>query len=159
MSLEWDFHYRYYPKQRIIQLKPANDKTVHFSIAWANPKESIFKVDFDIINKFIIKYLEMHNWTLTFRPIKACENCTYGYFDENFENLILGLRDKYKLCCDKDLPICESSSHESLLELPEVNRLPIMSHISHSRSNDETFNSFMQQAKIGSVMTLKISIR
>jgi hypothetical protein len=159
-DFQWDFDYRHYAKNRMIQLKPTHDKHIHFSLAWAKPKNSISKEDFAKVNEQIKGWLDTHNWKLTFKPIRACENCTYGYFDEEFELLLLKLQKEYSLCQEKELPV-ETEQHKDVLDMPFVTRFPIFMHISHSRSSDKKFNEYLQTVDISgqSDMILNIKVR
>ena len=155
--MEHKFYLRYYPKSRTIQFKPHDDKHVHFSVAWIKPMNSMDIQDFnDNIYKPIIDYLDKVNWKLEFQPIKACENCTYGHFDEDFEKLLLDLRQEYpSLCQDKDLPL-DNKQHAHLRE--EGIREPIFMHMAHSRSNNEELNKFLLEADSSKTLIIHLSL-
>ena len=60
----------------------------------------------DAMGKALFAYLETHNNTLHWRPVIARNSCTYGRFDDEFEELLLKHRPKV------DLPLF---SHISLI--------------------------------------------
>lgn len=76
--------------------------------------------------------------------------------DSDFEDIILKYRAEFAFCQDKNLDLSEGHYHADLKAKVEE---PVFLHISHSRSNDETFNKFMKYAPYGSVLTLHLTIR
>lgn len=91
--------------------------------------------DFDKIVKRIKDLIIEKGNVLTFTILRACTNCTYGRFDDDFEKLILCLRDEYPVICkDKDLTLGDPKHQElhTLVCWDEKN--PIFHHI-HGRSN------------------------
>lgn len=141
-----EFVLKHYKKSASIQLKPKEDistdpaRCVHFSIAYFKNVNLSKEVQRDIINDLYEKlriYLEKVKWKMNFRIIKACENCTYGHFDDEFENIIKNTRLAYPLCDEKNLPL---NLHP---ELPQDD--VIMFHIAHSRSTDESFNQALKK--------------
>eukprot|EP01128_Nolandella_sp_AFSM9_P010026 TRINITY_DN6779_c0_g1_i1.p1 TRINITY_DN6779_c0_g1~~TRINITY_DN6779_c0_g1_i1.p1 ORF type:complete len:209 (-),score=26.13 TRINITY_DN6779_c0_g1_i1:80-706(-) len=154
-TLEWDFHYRYNKKSRSVQFKPANDKYVHFSVAWLRQKSLITKEDFESIDAALKGYLDSNDWKLSFTIVRACGHCTYGHMDAGFESLVLRYRSQYPLCAEKDLDL--EDHHADLVDHGVEG--PVFLHISHSRSNSEEFNEFMRCAPMGSVLKLNLTIR
>jgi hypothetical protein len=153
MEQPWDFYYRSYPKNRAIQLKPVNDKTVHFSIVWT--KTGLSLEDFNAIDNRIREFLTKKKWSIGFKIVKACENCTYGHMDDDFEKLLLELREQYPdICVDKNLPLVGQHEH-----LKKMTHEPVFLHVSHSRSNSEQFNDFMSKGKFGRTMTMNITVK
>jgi len=158
-AFEWSFDYRYYAKKRMIQLKPKHDKGVHFSLLWQDKARPVEAEKFKEAHNACIAYLEAHDWKVAFTVVKVCENCTYGHMDEAFEEVLLSFRNALKLCCKKDLPL-DDPRHMHLTEGDVVVvKEPVFLHISHSRSSDEKFNTFLQTAERGTRMTMNISIR
>ena len=153
--MEHNFVLRYYPKNRAIQFKPHDDKHVHFSIAWTKPINSMSIDNFkNNIYVPIIDYLNKCKWKLEFIPVKACENCTYGHFNEEFEQLLLDLRKKYPtLCQDKDLPL-DTEQHSHLRS--EGVREPIFMHMSHSTSKNEELNKFLQDSDSNKILIMNL---
>lgn len=152
-TVKWIFYYRPYIKNRMIQLKPfhasgsKSDVGVHFSIAWVKPKSAISQMQFEEVDKQIRRYLDEHNWKITFTPVKACENCTYGYFEPAFEELLTQLRLRYNLCTDKQLPL-DDPKHADVKKLVADGKIPtpLWAHISHSRSDNLAFNVYLQKS-------------
>jgi len=157
-SLFWKFQYRSYSKNRAIQFKPLNltkngkpDKDIHFSIIIG--KKFLNVEQFTMIDIDICDLLKQHDNIIPFRIIKACKNSTYGRFDSWFEEVILAIRQKFSITCEKDLPLGfshaktpdERHQHIKDDELAfganawTVDN-PIMFHINHSRITDETPN-------------------
>ena len=161
IALSWPFYYRCYPKKRTIQLKPQHDPGVHFSIAWCKPKTAISVEDFHKIDEEIREWLEEHDWKLTFQPVKACQNCTYGHFDESFEDLLQDLRLRYELCEEKNLPLGpENPENANVAENVKAGKIrePIFIHISHSRSSNEEFNEYLK-SNVNRPMVMNIEIK
>lgn len=52
-QLEWPFRYRAYRKQRVIHLKPAHDKTNHFSIVWTKQRVQFTEDAFNAVDAFV----------------------------------------------------------------------------------------------------------
>lgn len=152
-----NFTLKHYKKGASIQLKPKDDissdpqRCVHFSVAWFKTgdcdasKEEQRAITTQLYKELIV-HLASVDWKLNFTITKACENCTYGHFDEAFEKIIIAAREKYPLCVEKNLPL---HLHP---DVPQ-NR-PIMFHIAHSRSTDEALNKLLK--KPGETLALKI---
>jgi hypothetical protein len=101
---------RVYKKQKAIQIKPPHNKHIHFSIVWGN---DITPEDFATMEKEIHTFLAKTP-KLSFRIIRPCANCTYGRFDESFEDLIMGFRKRFEgVSAKKDLPL-ENEEHQDL---------------------------------------------
>lgn len=132
--LTWKFRYRSYKKQRVIQLKPHHDAENHFSIVWCKGKKLTVD-EFAFIDNKIRMFIQNNDSSLTFTILRACTNCTYGRFQQSFEDMILALRDEYpQLCTNKDLTLGDPK-HVELLNLVRWDeKHPIMHHI-HARSN------------------------
>ena len=134
MDQGWDFRYRVYQKNQAIQFKPAHDKTNHFSIVWSKDKKNITEDAFNKIDKGIRKYLHQHGGKVTFTIFKACENCTYGRFEEEFEDLILGYRATNEgIYRGKDLPLNDPKHQHLKQEVVWNEEHPIIFHV-HSKS-------------------------
>lgn len=101
--LEWDFCYRVYTKQRAIQFKPLHDKANHFSIVWTKDRKGLTLEDLNKMDEIIKTYIRSNGNVLTFRIIRACKNCTYGRFEQEFEDIILDLRKKFLYAQTKTL--------------------------------------------------------
>ena len=87
---------------------------------------------------------------LQFNILKKRPSCAYGRFDDQFEQLILSLREQYPLLsCEKDMP---RADHPELSD--DVFATPVFAHIAHSKSTDNDFNSFMRTE--GNVLTIEI---
>lgn len=157
-QLTWSFHYRAYPKKRVIQFKPAHDKANHFSIVWSKQRAEFSLEDFNVMDAVIQTYLKEKNGVLSFRIIRACKNCTYGRFDDSFEQLILGFRATYPLLCrDKDLTL-DDPKHQFLKAVETWDEThPIIHHI-HSESKDEVWVDFLRNSSRNSVLTLKFEL-
>ena len=56
-AMTMPFHLRFYRKKRAVQLKPAEDAQVHFSLAWGDKKELSLH-DMDDIRDQIVQHLE-----------------------------------------------------------------------------------------------------
>lgn len=152
VNLTWSFRYRAYKKQRAIQIKPAHDKTNHFSIIWTKNKKTISDEAFQEMDEGIRAYIA--NNGLTFRLIKACKNCTYGRFSDEFENLISQYRKKYDIYDGKDLPL-DDPRHQHLKDTETWDAdHPIVFHI-HSKSSNNDWYEFMQSSQ-NSVLKLDI---
>jgi hypothetical protein len=122
---------RVYKKQKAIQIKPPHNKHIHFSIIWGN---DIAPEDFATMEKEIRAFLAKTP-KLSFRIIRPCANCTYGRFDESFEDLIMGFRKRFEgISAKKDLPL-ENEEHQDLRLLlneshdPWNEEHPIIFHI------------------------------
>lgn len=152
--LEWEFRYRVYPKQRAIQFKPHHDKTNHFSIVWTKNKKGLSLYNLTLMDKILRNYIEAHGNTLSFRIIRACKNCTYGRFEQDFEDMILEMRKHYPLCKNKDLTL-DDPKHD-FLKQSEIwdEDHPIIHHI-HSESDDPIWVDFLRNSSRNSVLTLK----
>lgn len=153
--LEWKFYYRVYSKQRAIQLKPCHDKTNHFSIVWTKDRKGLSLEAFNKLDMMLRAYIESRNNVLNFRIIRACKNCTYGRFEQDFEEMILEMRKNYPLCKNKDLTL-DDPKHQ-FLKTDEVwdEDHPIIHHI-HSESDDAVWVDFMRNSSRNSVLTLKV---
>lgn len=153
-SVTLPFDLRFYRKKRAIQLKPAGDTHVHFSLAWGNKQELSLR-DMDDMYERIVRYLKRHQWRLTFTLVIARGACTYGRFDESFEDLMFELRDTYPLCTKKNLAW---EDHRGELE-PESR--PIIFHISHWSEALPEFAAFLKSARPGcdKQLCLDISVR
>jgi hypothetical protein len=137
----WEFRYRTYQKRSVIQLKPFHDKENHFSIIWTKGKaqgKGLSKDQFDEIDNQIRNFIHAKGDRLVFTILRACTNCTYGRFDDDFEKLILDLREKYpEICHDKDLTL-DDPKHVDLHDKVLWNeKNPIFHHI-HGRSETGT---------------------
>lgn len=132
----FEFIFRVYPKQRAIQFKPVHDKHNHFSIIWTKEK-ALSKEDFELIRQEITEYLQKHNNQLTFTIYRVCENCTYGRFDDDFEQLIFSFRKRFKgIYSGKDLPL-DDPKHQFLKDLVKWDEEnPIIHHV-HGQSKTE----------------------
>lgn len=132
------FRYRVYPKQCAIQLKPEHDKTNHFSIIWTKDKKSLAK-DFPAIEAEIRNYITSHGNKLHFTILRVCTNCTYGRFDDRFEEMIINMRAKYPaIYTGKDLTIGDPKHVDlnkslQILDITWDESHPIIHHI-HGRS-------------------------
>jgi hypothetical protein len=163
--MEMNFVLKHYKKGATIQLKPVEDistdpaRCVHFSIAWfanqnkLDQNKSSSKEEQRLITaqlfSMLIDYLKTTNNKLSFKIVKACENCTYGHFDTPFEDIVSHTRQQHNsLNTEKDLPL---HLHP---ELPQ--NVPIMFHIAHSRSTNAAFNDFLKVA--GDTLTINVSI-
>jgi len=108
----------------------------------------------DDIDTKLRLYLHEHNNELRFVPLVACENCTYGHMDEEFEKIIVELRELYpSITVDKDLPLANTRG-DMLRETHPNLREPVFMHIAHSKSTDEDFNEHLTKAK--DVLVLEI---
>jgi hypothetical protein len=155
MSME--FVLKHYKKGASIQLKPKQDistdpaRCVHFSIAWFKDatlsKEEQRRATALLFERLSAIVTEKQG-RLTFRVVKACENCTYGHFDEEFEAAVVQARKETVFCADKNLPL------EKHTELPQD--VPIMFHIAHSRSIDASFNERLKVP--GAVLALQVEL-
>lgn len=150
-----NFNLKHYKKSASIQLKPKDDissdpeRCVHFSIAWFKGKELTKEEQRAATAEIYTKlknYLAKTDSKLKFTIVKACENCTYGHFDKEFEEIIANARTAYPLCAEKDLPL---TLHP---ELPTDRT--VMFHIAHSRSTDLKFNHFLKQK--GAVLDINV---
>ena len=150
-SMTMPFHLRFYRKKRAVQLKPAEDAQVHFSLAWG-PKKELSLHDMDIIHAQIVQYLHQHDWKLSFALAIARGSCTYGRFDEGFEDLLFALRDKYPLCTKKNL-----AWQEHLGELEPEPR-PYAFHITHWSRVLPEFAAFLKSARPGCGKTLHLDV-
>lgn len=139
-----EFTLKHYKKQASIQLKPTinisadKSRCVHFSIAWFRgsdiPKPERKKIMIEIFTS-LSEYFEKNGNTLTFKIVKIGNNCTYGHFDQGFEDIITKYRSLHALNTEKDLP---------LDQFPDLPDIPVMFHIAHSRSTDSNFDKFMK---------------
>ncbi len=170
-TLHWPFIYRAYSKKRCIQLKPAHDKTNHFSIIWSKNKTMTLE-EFKIMDAGIRAYLTSKTLTsktetkekceMTFRIIKACKNCTYGRFEQEFEDLIIKYRNTYQsVSKEKDLNL-GLENRNAHLKTEEIwdDEHPIFHHIHNKiRTEDEAgacFNDFLSYGPRNSILTLDI---
>ena len=150
------FDYRCYKKKsKYICLRSANEER-HFTLLYVNPKDALSLSEWQKINERVQQYLENHNWKLNFTPIKACENCTYGHFDEEFEDLILEIRKEYS-CINNNHDLSPSTQHAHLAN--EHCKFPIFAHISHSRGTNTELTEFLQKAHRNTSLTLDIRLR
>jgi hypothetical protein len=156
--MEWQFKYRAYKNKRCIQLKPIHDKEKHFSIVWTRSKNDISVEEFKIMDEKIRELLATKNHELQFRIIKPTTNCTYGRFDSEFEDLILGFRKLYKLSTEKDLPL-DHSEHQHLKtdELWDAEN-PIMFHIHTRDESDIEWQTLMRNSPKDSILKCKIEM-
>ena len=160
-NMEWGFRYRAYKKQRVIQLKPVHDNTNHFSIIWTKNKKNMTEEHFNQIDQALREYIISNNNKMSFRIIRACKNCTYGRFEQSFEDIILGLRKQYDICAIKDLTL-DDTKHEFLkkVEVWDVDH-PIIHHI-HSKSEtddqdqDQIWTDFLRNSSRNSTLLLNI---
>lgn len=156
--MEWKFRYRAYRKQRKIQLKPEHDKDKHFSIVWCKEKNEISIEEFEYMDMKIREMLKEKNNELKFRIIKPTTNCTYGRFDEDFEDLIKEFRKSYKLCIDKDLPLDhEEHQHLKDSELWDEEN-PIIFHIHTKDDTDPIWRDLLRKSPKDSIMICKIEM-
>lgn len=109
----------------------------HMMIVWPFKKSDISAADFDYMYEEVCRYLRDHDNLISFRLIKACTNCTYFRAEEEFENLILGFRKRFKLNNKKDLTL-DDPRHDHLKTI-EVwdDEHPIIFH-AHSRRENLT---------------------
>jgi hypothetical protein len=152
------FQLKHYKKAASIQLKPTDDistdpeRPVHFSIAWFRGTGDLSKDKQREATAALFatlkRVVEENGNALTFTIVKACENCTYGHFDDPFEAAVLDARGSVPFCTDKNLPF---DKH------PELStERPLMFHIAHSRSSDETFNALLKTA--GAQLAIEVEI-
>lgn len=155
--LEWEFYYKVYPKQRAIQLKPHHDKTNHFSIIWTKDRKTLTPEILTLLDKTLRDYITVNGNVLHFRIIRACKNCTYGRFEQEFEDKILDMRKQYPfLSRIKDLTL-DDPKHQFLKEHEVWDEdHPIIHHI-HSESDNPVWVDFMRNSSRNSVLTLKIT--
>lgn len=108
----------------------------HMMIVWPFKKSEVSAADFEFMYVEMCKYLEEHNNQLRFRLVKTCTNCTYFRALDEFEDLILGFRKRFKLNNKKDLTL-DDPRHEHLKEI-EVwdEEHPIFFH-THSRRENQ----------------------
>jgi hypothetical protein len=153
-TLTMPFHLRYYPTKRAVQLKPAQDTQVHFSLAWGSKTDLSLEAMNDIHSQ-IVKYLEKHDWKLSFTLVIARGSCTYGRFDKGFEDMLFALREQYPLCTKKNVAW---EDHVGELE-PEPR--PYAFHISHWSQTLPDLAAFLKSARpgCGKKLHLDISIR
>lgn len=139
----WKFRYRVYKKQRAIQFKPFHDAQNHMSIIWTKGKE-LSKEQFDAIDAELRHYIQLHHNLLTFTILRACTNCTYGRFSDEFENLILSFRARYKgVFTGKDLTL-DDPKHAKLHELVEWStERPIIHHV-HGQSDNADWEALFR---------------
>ena len=164
-GMRWPFVMRVYgkkTKQCAIMFKPYNvqhpvdvsdyDKNNHFSIIWAKKWRNVPDDMFERFAAEIEMYLRSH--TLSFRIIKACLNCTYGRFCNEFENMILQFRKECpELSTAKDLTFDDPKHQHLKDEELWTQDYPIWAHIHNRTGPNADFNSFMQGPR-GSVLTL-----
>lgn len=136
----WTFRYKCYKKQKAIQLKPFHDKGNHFSIIWGE-KRAISDKQFASIDSEIRDFIiQNFGCVLTFTIIRVCTNCTYGRFDQDFEKLILSLREKHKnfVSRKKDLPLSDPKHIDLHDKILWDESHPIIHHIhGRSQTNDK----------------------
>ena len=155
---QWSFRYRAYKKTRTIQLKPAHDNQKHFSIVWQKEKNDITLEEFNLMDKEIRELLKTKNSQLIFKIVKPTTNCTYGHFDEDFENLIKSYRLKYKLCKDKDMDL-EREDLQYLKQLEVWDELnPIFFHIYSRDPNDKDWCEMLRESPRGTLIICKIEM-
>ena len=56
-ELTLPFHLRYYRKNRALQLKPAGDSHIHFSLLWG-PKDKITMEEMDEMRDTVVNWLK-----------------------------------------------------------------------------------------------------
>ena len=156
--MEWQFRYRAYKKQRCIQLKPIHDKEKHFSIIWSRSKNDISVEEFNIMDEKIRELLENKNYVLQFRIIKPTTNCTYGRFDQEFEDLIKGFRKTYKLNTEHDLPLNDSEHLHLNDEEAWDTENPIIFHIHTRDDQDPEWQNLMRKSPKDSILKYKIEM-
>ena len=154
--MELSFDYRFYKKRCKYVCLRSVDEERHFTLLYVRPKDALTPDEWNKINLRLKKYLEEHNWTLTFTPWKACENCTYGHFDVEFENLICQIRREYPQM-DTGHDLSFDGQHAHLVA--EGCRRPVLAHISHRRGTNEKLSEFLRAADRNTTLTLKISVR
>jgi len=81
----------------------------------------------DAMGKDLDQYIRSHGNTLKWRPIVARSHCTYGRFEDEFEELVLKHRPKVG---EKDLP------WEDHPDLPREDR-PCFAHMRHADLPDD----------------------
>ena len=154
-SMRMPFDLRFYRKKRAVQLKPAEDAQVHFSLAWGR-KEELSVHDMDDIHGQIVRYLEQHDWKLSFVLAIARGSCTYGRFDEGFEDLLFALRGKYPPLCTK-----KNLAWEDHLGEMDPEPRPYAFHITHWSQALPEFAAFLKSARprCGKTLHLDVSVR
>lgn len=122
------------------------------------------------MDKGIRDYIASKSNVMTFRIIKACKNCTYGRFEQEFEDLIIGYRNTYSsVSKEKDLNMGLENRNAHIKD-EEVwdDEHPIFHHI-HGKGTtkrdkldddivDARFNEFMSYSPRNSLLTLDVAM-
>ena len=154
-TMEAAFDYRFYKKKSKYICFRSADEERHFTLLWCD-KNSIDREAWDSVNFRFQEYLAAHDWTLTFTPWKACNNCTYGHFDAHFEAFICQMREEFPQV-DTSHDLTFDGEHAHLLE--EGCPVPLFAHISHSRGANEELNKFLQTADPSTELTIHLTVR
>lgn len=152
------FDYRFYKKKSKFICLRSLDGERHFTLI--HVKDQIRKDfpnnEWDDVNEQIKNYLEKNDWKLKFTPQIACRNCTYGFFEKDFEELIYSIRKKYGEVISTDHDITYSDEDNVNGHTKSVN---LFAHMSHSRGENQELCKFMQKADKKSTLVLDIKVR
>lgn len=162
VDLEIPFHYRFYKKKSKFICLRSLDGERHFTLVHIRDQDrkEFNNSEWNKINYQIKKYLEEHEWKLIFTPYQACRNCTYGYFEPEFESLIESIRKQYNtkdkeiISTEHDIPNYDA---DYVKEFGKAGNM--WAHMSHSRGSNEKLCEFLQTADKNTKLVLNITVR